>query len=423
MRCRRCGAENAAHMRSCGNCGFSLGLSATYTDEAQERPPETVVEPEPRPVQLPPQDTETPPALKTQNTISIIAGTTLLLMSVLGIIVSSSDDGNIPIEDILPALFGALLLAVAVYGMRRGQRVTPFIWQAGDPLEPLTEARGAPATFLFVVLVAIIVPAASVLIYEDIPLLVPIGIGAMLSVVILAGLFRTKIFIQADSIVVGIPTGLMMAKLPFEKLDSANLRGRMLKVVLAEKPTPMSPKTRSFLILGNPRHIATAIQAVGTARGASTNVENVDIDPELLKTFMAAIHHKGSSVRTDFKGRYVLDESDIVTNRTHSPEMISGLLAGAGVMAIFTAFIFVMLDGAVVRAYDVHATPLECCGTLEVIFAVVIFAGAFAALRRKRLNLVRISAVVAIISIGGIVSIALGIMALILLRKCADEFT
>ena len=41
MRCRKCGAENASHMKTCGNCGISLFLSDPNpeTDEGRPQPP------------------------------------------------------------------------------------------------------------------------------------------------------------------------------------------------------------------------------------------------------------------------------------------------------------------------------------------------------------------------------------------------
>ena len=102
---------------------------------------------------------------------------------------------------------------------------------------------------------------------------------------------------------------------------------------------------------------------------------------------------------------------------------MSGLLVLAGAGAIITAFILAVIAGKIAEAYGTHVHPLECCVMLEILFGVIIFAGAFMVRRRKRYGFVRASAVIAVISIGGLLSTVLGIISLVLLAKCAEEFS
>ena len=347
-----------------------------------------------------------------------------MVPSAIALVISLANGDDILAVDLASTLLGLMMLVLAFHSSRGSSRTTEFIWQKGDPLAPIAEARGMNASGLIAIPVIVCMSIViGTFLFDDIPMIFPATIAVLLSIAVSAGLLRSKVFAQRDSILVGIPTGILMAKLPLDRVESINLRGRLLKVVLVKKVNPLSSRTARFVILGDARPLATAIQAMGMVGGLNTSVENAEVDTELLKSLMSTIRGDGVTGPREAGDRYVIDERQLAPSASPYPEIVSSLLVAAGIAAFVTAFIFAMIEGRIAEEYGIHASPLECCAALEVLFGVIIVAGAVMARRRKRYGFVRVSAVIAIISIGGLISTVLGIISLVLLAKCADEFS
>lgn len=351
--------------------------------------------------------------------VSAVVTVALGLMDLL--VFSVSGDG-IPVMAILMIALGLGLVGVAFFSGKRGSKMADYTWQSGDRLAPIAVSRGTSmvglctAPFIMIVLVLL-----GLLFFDDVTQLVFIASGLLVFAALSVGLLRSKVMIQTNSILVGIPSSQMMLRLPFDKTRSIRLRGRMLRIVLAEKMSPISSTTFRYVILGDPKPIAAAIQAIGPTHGMVMTIENVELDPGLLKAYIKAIPNKGE-VMPKGEGGYVIDEKLLSPQRSSYPEIVSGLLFFAGISAIGSALVLVAMSEAVSDAIGRHITILECCALLEFLFGVLIIAGAVMARRRKRYKLVRTSAILATINIGGLISVVLGIVSLILLMKSADEF-
>lgn len=337
----------------------------------------------------------------------------------LGVIVAAVGGHEIPMHAILELISGLSLFVVSfvVYlqTRRRGSRMAQFIWQRGDRLVPLAESRGANVTALFAIpFVIILAVIMQVLIFDDIPILIPIAVGALISTAIAASLARSRVIVQSDSILSGIPSGPMMGRLPLDKILSIRLRGRFLRIVLKEKANPLSSRTQRILILGNPMAIATAIQAIEISRGYDFSLENIEVDPALLRSIMEAMREEGEGLRTTIDGEYL--------EHTPYPETISILLVIAGVSALLSTMVLFAIDRAIADDIGRHVAQIGCCYLLEALLGVLVLSGAVMARRRRRYKFVVASAVLATINILGIISIIVGIVSLVMLRKCADEF-
>jgi hypothetical protein len=353
----------------------------------------------------------------------MVIGLIIMIVGVLSLLAELARGGDIRIITAFNALVGLMFFLIAFTTRRRGSRTAQYIWQKGDRLAPLAESRGTSAVTVFAIPFAMCISViVGILFFDDAPLLFYIAVGAMLSVALSVGLFRSKIMVQSDSILLGIPSGPIMGRLPLDKVHSIRQRGRLLRVVLKEKANPLSSRTQRILILGSPKPIATAIHATGIVRGYDFSVENVELDPALLKSFMTMLQTEDDGLMRGADGGYVADYGALSPVSSSYPEIVSALLAIAGIFALLFSFGLLTVDRIISDEYGRHIVYIECCMILEIVFAVLIFVGAVMARRRKRYGFVRTSAILAIISFGGFVSTVLGIVSLFLLWKCADEF-
>jgi len=425
MKCRSCGAENAIHMKECGNCGMSLsaldtgpvtgeGRSQTIrhfsTKKATGGPP-------------PSQFGAVRRSSKELYALLIVSSLISLAFAVVNLLLSYKSGEGFSAIAVIPALFAAILIAAVFLDRRRGSKRAQYIWESGDPLAPVAEARGTSFSVLLVIpLATIIVAILGAQLFGDMPLLVFVAVGLLLSTAFVIAIVRTRVMIQRDSILVGIPSSPMMLRLPFDKMSSIRLRGRVLKVVMTESINPFSSREFRYLILGSPKPLAAAIQTVGVIHGVDSSVENVEVDPELLKSCMSSIRNQEDEAPRGYGDRIAASNEPLESKTSLHPGIISHLLMFAGVSTLLFAFVLTIVNDAIVDSVGRHVVQLECCIMLEFIFGFLILAGALMAHRRRRYGLVRASAILAIISIGGFVSIILGIISFVLLKKSADEF-
>jgi len=425
MKCRKCGAENIASMENCGNCGTSLTLSeldSRRDDAAFPSSSHVANEGANRVGARRSQAGVTQHPSKTMRGMLLVPAIISLALGLMDLLVSYASGEGTPIMAIFMIASGLGLVFVVFFGGKRASKMANYMWQSGDRLAPIAVSRGVNMSGLYFVPLIIVIPVLlGPLIFNDVPQLVFIAPGLLVSTALLVGLLRSKVMIQNNSILVGVPSAPMMLRLPFDKTRSIRLRGRVLRVVLTEKMSPVSPTTFRYVILGDPKPIAAAIQAIGPIHEMVTTIENVELDPELLKAYIKAIPNKDEGM-LDGQGRYVIDEKLLTPERSSYPEIVSGLLFFAGISAIGSAFVLVFLSGAVSDTIGRPLAILECCALLEFLFGVLIIAGAVMARKRKRYKLVRTSAILATINIGGLISVVLGIVSLILLTKSADEF-
>lgn len=350
--------------------------------------------------------------------LPVVLGLILMVPGALGVIVAAVDGHEIPIHAILELTLGLLLFVwsfvVYLQTRRRDSRMAQFIWQRGDGLAPLAESRGANATALFAIPFAIFLAVIVQVLVFDIPILIMIVVGSLLSILIVASLARSRVTVQSDSVLLGIPSGPMMGRLPLDKMLSIRLRGRFLRVVLKEKANPLSSRTQRIVILGDPTPIATVIQAIGVSRGYDFSIEDIEVDTELLKSTMEAMQEKEEGPRKTIDGEYI--------EHTSYPEVISILLVIAGASAFLSTMVLLAIDRAIADDIGRHIAEIGCCYILEALLGVLVLSGAVMARKRRKYRLVVTSAVLATINILGIISIIVGIVSLVLLRKCADEF-
>lgn len=324
-----------------------------------------------------------------------------------------------------------LFLVVAIRLYRPDSRTAQYVWESGDHLAPVAEVRGVDVIGLLVIIAVFASSVAVVVfVFEHEALIISLAIFAVLITAALAiTLSRTRVMIQSDSILVGQPTSLvgapvgpMMLRLPFDKVQSVKQRGRVLRVVLTDRIGPASPRTLRYLILGDPRPIAAAVQVIGVMKGKDFSIDGVEIDPEILGSVKDSLQKQEIDRAQGAGSGYAYDERPIEPKESQYPVIVSGLLLAAGMSTLASAFILLLISEGFVDVYGVHFAGLECCVILEFIFAFLIMAGSLMAFRQKRYSLVRASAILAIISVGLLVSVITGIIALYLLAKSKDEF-
>jgi len=353
----------------------------------------------------------------------IVSSLISLGFAVVDLLLSYESGEGFSARAVIPVLFAAILIAAVFLDRRRGSKRAQYVWESGDSLAPIVEARGANISGLLVIpLASISVVIIGAQLFGDVPLLVFVAVGLLLSTAFAIAIIRTRVMIQRDSILVGIPSSPVMLRLPFDKMRSIRLRGRVLKVVMTESINPFSSKELRYLIIGSPRPLAAAIQTVGVVHGVDSSVENVEVDPELLKSSMRSIRDQEEEALLGHGERTVARIEPSESKTSLYPGIISHLLMFAGVSTLVTAFVLTILNDAIIESVGRHVVQLECCIVLEFIFGLLILAGALMAHRRRRYGLVRMSAILAIISIGGFISTILGIISFVLLTKSADEF-
>lgn len=412
-------------MRACGNCQMplsSLDSSPGLVEGASQSGDHATINDASVELRHLQADMIQDP-LKTHNSKLLWLAIIMLIIGVFDFLSSFLSDGDLSIMSILLILPGVLFLFTFVFIRKQASKMAQYIWQRGDVLAPMAESRGMNISGLLVIpFVMIVSIMMRTLFHSDDQILIALAVGLLISIVLFLSLIRSKLMIQSDSILVGIPSGLMMLRLPFKKIHSVRLRGRLLKVIMTERISPLTSKTSRYLILGDPRPVATAIQAIGMTRGMDINVENAEIDAELLKSCMKVIQHKNDDMRHVFDDGHVIATRLLVPKRSTYPEFISILLLIAGISALVTGFVLSFIDRMVAEDIGRHLIYIECCAILEFLFGAIIIAGALMARRRKKFGLVKVSAIIAIISFGGFVSTILGIISLVLLIKSADEF-
>lgn len=425
VKCGRCGAENAAHMERCGNCGgllnastkarssdgivSSIGLEASGKRTKMDTPSSEFGPGQNRPAEW--------------LASTMVVGLILAIIGVVSLLISLATGDEIPIYAILITLLGLLSLLAPFLLSRRGSRTAQFIWQRGDGLAPLATSRGVNVlAILAIPFVMCSVILIEVLFLDEIPIEIPIVVGALISAALMVGFVRSKMLIQSDSILQGIPSAPMMGRLPLNMVQSIRLRGRVMRIVLKERINPLSSRTQRILILGDPRPVAAAIQAIGIVRGYDFSIENVELDPTLLSSFTTSLRKEEGGLSRVDGGRYIIGGRTPLLERTSYADIVSMLLAFAGVITLLFGMVLLAINKSILDEYGQHVLCLEGCIILEFLFGVLMLLGALMARRRRRISLVRASAVFAIISVGGFVSIVLGIVSLFMLRKCADEF-
>lgn len=339
-----------------------------------------------------------------------------LAVAVLDITSSVIDGGTFPIMAVIFALLSIALFIHMWFSFRPGSKFESYTWTKGDRLSPIATTGAANMVFLYImVLVGVITCLVGALSTDFASPLFFVAVVALLSVAILIGQFRSKVMVQNDAIIAGIPSSQMMLRLPFDRVSSIRLRGRVLRVEMRERVNRLSPRTMRFLLLGDTRPMATIIQAIGMTRAMDTSVENAEMDPTLLKSYMVALQRRDDAVTATVEKMLYEDHSDL-------PDVISGLLIAAGASALLFAFVLGTMEATIEDVSGRHMPILEFCTVIEVVLGVLILAGAVMSHRRKKYGFVRTSCILAIISVGGFISTALGIIALVLLMKSADEY-
>lgn len=435
MKCRGCGAENAAHMKTCGRCGLSLESSDVRTI-TEKRASSSAGQVLPKDVASRGPQRRTPgPSTRRVASILLTGGAIYFALAGFELLTSYFSDEERTFESaftiILRIGFAVLLLVTAIRLSRPDSRTAQYVWESGDHLAPVAEARGVDIIGLLVIATVFVSSVAiAVFVLEHEALLLSLAILAVLITTALAiALSRTRVMMQGDSILVGQPTSLvgasvgpMMFRLPFDKIQSVKLRGRVLRVVLTDRIGKASPRTFRYLILGDPKPIAAAVQAIGVMRGKDFSIDGVEVDPKLLGQIKDSLQKQELDRSQGAVPGWAPDERPVLPKESQYPVIVSVLLLAAGLSTLFTAFILLLISEGIVDLYGVHIAGLECCVILEFIFAILIMAGALMAFRQKRYGLVRASAIIAIISVGLLVSVITGVVALYLLAKSKDQF-
>ncbi|UCE91396.1 MAG: hypothetical protein JSV90_08315 [Methanobacteriota archaeon] len=359
-----------------------------------------------------------PQPKKTYRLVAAGATATLIIsLTYLAIALASGDD--IPVGELLLLLLSITTLLAIRFEGRHQARMAQYLCYRGELGKPIATSRGAqrgPLVALPALPPAIIV--ALVLLEDTTFLYVAVGAAILITAILIIVAF-SRVIIVRDGICAGVPSAPTMLRLPFEKISRITLKGRMLKVTMTEKISAVSPESFRYVVLGDARPIGATLQALALTRGADIAVENVEIDPKLLNASLTALSHSDEMA---YVNERAADERELDEGLSYRPDVASVLLFVAGGAAILTALILLFLDEWIADEIGHHLTVLGCCYAVEFLFGALTIIGGFLCAKRKKYGYVRASAVIAILSFGGFVSTILGIIALILIIRSADEF-
>ena len=328
-----------------------------------------------------------------------LPGATFLVIGIIELMVFLLSEGS------LEARTEALLMAVLFIALGLLLLIQPYSerWLSFMRLRGWTgdvKAEVVGFNIYSAVLLPLLVPVVVALVMLVFPtareewlptIIIAAGIGVLFIALTALG---SKVTLESGGICAG-PKYTNRAYIPFDKTASVTLSGRTLKIELQER-IPLGSKTFRFYLLGD---ISGFSSALDKTRTTAMLKPSQSVAPSSLPPVPALLHTGGSS----------------------TPAVIGVLLIISGMFAILTGILFFYwMD--LLGMTDPRPGFLECCAWLEYIFgAIAILAGA-SSITRRHYGLVRIGSVVSIISVGGGVSLILGIIALIMVLKAGDEY-
>ncbi len=236
----------------------------------------------------------------------------------------------------------------------------------------------------------------------DSPDLVIVLLASLLIAAVLGvSIARTKaaVTIERGGILYGSRQAPYRSFIPMDRITSMKVAGSWLRVSLAgDSVYSLGP--RRFFLMGDTDRFVSVVERLAPAGEM--------LPPQVVTP-----------------GQYA-QPVQLLRSRTDSThQMVARTLAGAGGVAAMTGAVFLIMADGITKQFGPGSVPdiIPCCGTLEFVFAAIILLGAFFAFRKKRADLVSAASWVSILSLGGVIfGPALGILALVLLKRGRDEF-
>lgn len=371
MKCWNCGAENPDHAVYCGSCASDL---------RSREPGETT----PTSASTTQSDDHTAASKRQLKTLSLV----FIILSGLSIafaamtFASDQPDYVMLFMGVIWFLSGFFFLWLSTSEQMLGHfRLRGWVGHVK------AEVTGFNLNNMGVMLA--VVPVGLVLVWimyptDEAPLAYIIVL--YLAIVLVAYalvLFGSKVTVESGGICSG-PKHFNRMFIPFSRVSSTRLSGRVLTVTLARRMT-LSFRTFKFLLLGD---LSNFESELGKARTTAVLGPRASLSPP---------------------------------PGTTKPIIAGVLLVVSGCFAILTgALFFHWMD--LLGLTEPMPPLLECCAWLEFLFGGIILIAGIVSFTRRHYGLVRAGAILSIISVGGGVSLVLGIVALILLLTSKDEY-
>lgn len=131
----------------------------------------------------------------------------------------------------------------------------------------------------------------------------------------------------------------------------------------------------------------------------------------------------GEEVCWDCQRRQSDTSFGVLKKKVSSNLSVAGiLLIVAGALAILQAFYMLVAQSIVVNAGYDALSSITCCSTLDALLGLGSIAGGYFALKRLSYGLSLAGCLCAIIGFGAVIGSILGIVALVLISSCKDEF-
>lgn len=390
MKCPNCGAENPDYVTYCGSCASALHDVPTDKSGASQE----------KAISEGGLDSAAEHKAKVQQ--SMRRGALMFgVLSALWLLMTAESilDWRFDFSDFVKVCFAGLFAVVSVlsYWTSTNDETLAFVRLGGWIGNVSAEVAGFSLNQTLLVLTAII--TGGIL---GLPLVPASGIPVVLAIVIaIAGVFfsvafyGSKVTLEDTGICIG-PTNRNRLFIPFDRVSSIMLKKNVLTVSLTRGP-PLSFRTYKLLLLGNIETMRNELDRVAPS-GTPTRVL---ASPQQKRT---------GPVKPEI----------VFVGTGGSNLTIAGiLLIVAGLFAFLTAAVFFVWGS---RSFTSGVNPFFCCGSLEIAFGAIAILGGLLSLRRVKYSLAMTAAVLAIISGGMGISLVLGIIALVMIRRSREDF-
>lgn len=417
MICPKCGTQNPDHAFYCGVCAASL-----REELAAERP-----EKEEAVFQGVPQEQAAlvKKQLGTSLKVLVLVSALMLLSQTAAIL---SGDRIVGGEQLLIVVIFLAIFIGSVYEMVRigNEDKLEFFRHKSFVAKTLAEVNGFNVGLLmFVIVMVPILVLVTAITYGPDSLVGGLFLGGLLIIVFTALAFTSRITVEQLGICTGSPSATIRSFYPFNRTQKVVLSKHILMIKLGAE-APWLSRTQRLYVRENVSELNAILrrilppgrlEVVG-AVGEGTAAVPLQTCPQCGKEYEV------TESACPICGTAIPSTGYFYTGAPLNlrPVYAGILLIIAGLFAWVTATVFFSMGRAIEDLTGQSFDLLPVCGYIEFLLGLGAMFGGLMAMRRTRYGLARAGAIAAIISIGGLISLALGIVALVLLSKSQDDF-
>jgi len=415
--CSNCGQENPDHVLYCGRCAAPLAVDKEQVSHAAVSQAEG---------EATLQMTSVRDRVVRASRVVLIASAVLVVLTASALAAAGLDDPHF--VGMVLASLGLFLASLFFVKVITSDKHIRFLRHRSFVTDVMAEAKGFESNLVIaIVAVAVAIGVAELMSSPSTQDLVTgylvAGVIAVATFVSLAWLSRVTV--EPGGICTGRPNAALRPFVPFGAVEHAVLSRHLLTIRLGER-LPLRSRTMRIVVLSGAPLLASVLQkvlppgklslvGVEAARDVGVRMRTC---PECGETYDATQNAciRCGAVFPTSGYAYVGEERD------YRPVYAGIALIVSSVFLAITGFMFFNMQSLFTRIYGRGPEALEMCGWIEMLFALVALGGGIASFQRRHLGLARAGAAVAIIGVGGTVSLVLGILAYMWLRESPEEF-